>query len=201
MGNKDYYDVIVKEAYYEDAGRGIARLSIDAMKALQLVSGDVIEIQGKKLAFAVVWPSGSEDTRKSILRIDGSIRSNIGSGIDDKVRIKKADIGISLIKPYPFYYVSSPTKLFEYMACGLPVVANKGIPEQEKAILESKGGILVSFNKKEFTSAIIKLLRNKRLAKILGENGREWIRTKPNELILAVAHNEQRLGGNLCKTY
>jgi transitional endoplasmic reticulum ATPase len=92
MGNKDYYDVIVKEAYYEDAGRGIARLSIDAMKALQLVSGDVIEIQGKKLAFAVVWPSGSEDTRKSILRIDGSLRSNIGSGIDDRVRIRKADI-------------------------------------------------------------------------------------------------------------
>lgn len=92
MVDKDYYDAIIKEAYYEDAGRGIARLSIDAMKALKLVSGDVIEIQGKKLAFAVVWPSGSEDTHRSILRIDGSLRSNIGSGIDDRVRIRKADI-------------------------------------------------------------------------------------------------------------
>jgi len=92
MVDKDYHDVIVKEAYYEDAGRGIARLSIDSMKALNLVSGDVIEIQGRKLAFAVVWPGGSEDTRRSILRIDGSLRSNIGSGIDDKVKIKKADI-------------------------------------------------------------------------------------------------------------
>ncbi len=92
MPSTSTYEVTVKEAYREDAGRGIARVSIDTMRSLDLVSGDVIEIQGKKKAFAVVWPSGPEDTRKAILRIDGSIRSNAGTGIDEKVRIQKAEV-------------------------------------------------------------------------------------------------------------
>lgn len=92
MPNNSVYEVTVKEAYREDAGRGIARLSIDVMHALDLVSGDVIEIQGKKKAYAVIWPAGPEDTRKAIIRIDGSIRSNAGTGIDEKVRIQKADV-------------------------------------------------------------------------------------------------------------
>ena len=50
MPNKDYAEVGVREAARDDAGRGIARVSIDIMRALGLVSGDVIEIQGKKKA-------------------------------------------------------------------------------------------------------------------------------------------------------
>ena len=48
MADKDTFEVVVKEAARDDAGRGIARLSIEVMRALSLVSGDVIEIQGKK---------------------------------------------------------------------------------------------------------------------------------------------------------
>ncbi|MDD1673776.1 MAG: CDC48 family AAA ATPase [Methanomicrobiales archaeon] len=92
MPDNSTYEVTVKEAYREDAGRGIARLSIDVMRALDLVSGDVIEIQGKKKAVAVVWPSGPEDTRKAIIRIDGNIRGNASTGIDEKVRIQKAEV-------------------------------------------------------------------------------------------------------------
>ena len=92
MADKDSFEVNVREAYREDAGRGIARVSIDVMRALNLVSGDVIEIQGRKKAFAVVWPSGSEDTRQAVIRIDGSIRGNAGTGIDEKVKIQKAEI-------------------------------------------------------------------------------------------------------------
>ncbi|MDD1652259.1 MAG: hypothetical protein LUO86_04415, partial [Methanomicrobiales archaeon] len=79
MTQNDSYEVTVKEAYHGDAGRGMARLSMDVMKALGLVSGDIIEIEGKKKATAVVWPGYPEDTRKAILRIDGNIRSNAGT--------------------------------------------------------------------------------------------------------------------------
>jgi len=71
---------------------GMARLSMDVMKALGLVSGDIIEIEGKKKATAVVWPGYPEDTRKSILRIDGNIRSTAATGIDEKVRIRKIEV-------------------------------------------------------------------------------------------------------------
>jgi transitional endoplasmic reticulum ATPase len=91
MTNTPPFEVTVKEAAHEDAGRGIARLSIDVMKAIGLVSGDVIEIQGKKKAAAIVWPGFQQDTGRAVLRIDGNIRSNAQTGIDEKVAIRKAE--------------------------------------------------------------------------------------------------------------
>jgi transitional endoplasmic reticulum ATPase len=81
----------VVEAYHRDAGRGIARIDMDAMKELGLVSGDIIEIAGKSKASAVVWPAYNEDRGLGIIRIDGNIRSNAHVGIDDKVVIRKAE--------------------------------------------------------------------------------------------------------------
>jgi len=91
MTEKDYFEVTVKEAAHDDAGRGIARLSIEVMKKLGLVSGDVIEILGKKKAAGIVWPGFAQDTGYGILRIDGNIRGNAGTGIDEKVKISKSD--------------------------------------------------------------------------------------------------------------
>ena len=91
MTEKDFTEVTVKEAAHEDAGRGIARVSIEVMKKLGLVSGDVIEIQGKKKAAAIVWPGFQQDTGYGILRIDGNIRGNLSTGIDEKVKIRKSD--------------------------------------------------------------------------------------------------------------
>ena len=91
LTDTDYYDVTVKEAAHDDAGRGIARVSIEVMKKLGLVSGDVIEIQGKKNAAAIVWPGFAQDTGLAILRVDGNVRGNAGTGIDEKVRIRKSE--------------------------------------------------------------------------------------------------------------
>ena len=91
MTDKDYSEVTVKEAAHDDAGRGIARVSIEVMKKLGLVSGDVIEIQGKKKAAAIVWPGFAQDTGFGVLRIDGNIRGNAATGIDEKVRIRKSE--------------------------------------------------------------------------------------------------------------
>ncbi|HNX17690.1 MAG TPA: AAA family ATPase, partial [Methanoregula sp.] len=87
----DFFEVTVKEAAHNDASRGIARLSIDVMKKLGLVSGDIIEIIGKRSAAAVVWPGFAEDIGFSILRIDGNIRANANAGIDEKVKIRKSE--------------------------------------------------------------------------------------------------------------
>jgi transitional endoplasmic reticulum ATPase len=91
----NYLNVTVKEAAREDAGRGIARVSMDAMRALGLVSGDVIEIVGKRKANAIVWPGFAEDTGRSILRIDGNIRGNAGTGVDEQVRIRKVQAAVA----------------------------------------------------------------------------------------------------------
>ncbi|RJS73775.1 AAA family ATPase [Methanophagales archaeon] len=82
----------VAEAYHRDAGRGIARIDTETMRKLGVVSGDVIEIEGKNIATAIVWPGYSPDSNKSIIRIDGNIRANAGVAIDDRVRIKKTKV-------------------------------------------------------------------------------------------------------------
>lgn len=92
MPPKDAQEVTVKEAYHEDAGRGIARLSFDIMKKMGLVSGDIVEIEGKRKTFAIVWPSGPEDTGRGVIRIDGTLRSAAGTAIDERVAIRKAEI-------------------------------------------------------------------------------------------------------------
>ncbi|MEN4007051.1 MAG: CDC48 family AAA ATPase [Methanobacterium sp.] len=81
----------VAEARHRDAGRGIARVDTMVMEKFGLVSGDVVEICGKKSVPAILWPSYPEDTGSGVLRIDGNIRSNAKVGIDDKVRIKKVE--------------------------------------------------------------------------------------------------------------
>jgi len=92
MTERDLIEVTVKEAAHDDAGRGIARLSIEVMRQLGLVSGDVIEIQGKRKAAAVVWPGFQQDTGYGIIRIDGTLRSNTGTGIDEKVKVRKLEV-------------------------------------------------------------------------------------------------------------
>ncbi len=80
----------VAEARHRDAGRGIARVSSKVMQKLNLTSGDIIQIEGKGTATAVVWPGYPNDPDDAI-RIDGSVRNNAGAGIGDKVEVKKVD--------------------------------------------------------------------------------------------------------------
>jgi transitional endoplasmic reticulum ATPase len=119
------YEVTVKEAAHEDAGRGIARLSINVMKALGITSGDLIEITGRKKAAAIVWPGHAEDTGKEIVRIDGNIRSNAGTGIDEKVSIRKTEAAYAekvVIQPTQPIRLTGGEKLLARLLMGRPAV-------------------------------------------------------------------------------
>ena len=83
--------LLVAEAKHRDVGRSIARVDSKLMEKLALVSGDIVEIKGKGIAYAIVWPSYPEDTGKGLIRIDGSTRSNAGVGIGEWVKIKKIE--------------------------------------------------------------------------------------------------------------
>ena len=118
-------EVTVKEAAHEDAGRGIARLSTDVMGALGLRSGDVIEIEGREKAAAIVWPGFGEDRGRDILRIDGNIRSNARVGIDEKVTIRRAEVKEAtrlVIQPTLPVRLSGFEQSFARLVAGRPVV-------------------------------------------------------------------------------
>ena len=65
-----------------------------------------------------------------------------------------ADIGIFFIKPSFSKQSSSPTKLAEYLACGLPVIGNAGVGDTEEIILGNNlGSIVHNFEDEEFKRA------------------------------------------------
>lgn len=81
----------VAEAQSRDVGRGIARIDPKTSSEIGLSAGDVVEIHGQKKTVAIYWPGYKEDFGKGIIRIDGYTRNNAGSGIDEKVDVKKVE--------------------------------------------------------------------------------------------------------------
>jgi glycosyltransferase involved in cell wall biosynthesis len=57
--------------------------------------------------------------------------------------LKAADIAVSFIKPCYSKQSSSPTKVAEYLASGLPMVCNAGVGDLDKLIEENRVGTLV----------------------------------------------------------
>ncbi|MGC8687397.1 MAG: CDC48 family AAA ATPase [Candidatus Micrarchaeia archaeon] len=86
-------ELTVAGALVPDDGRGIARIDSKARKLLNVISGDIIEIKGKrKSTAAIVWQAHQEDEGLDFIRIDGYIRQNIGVGIGDRVFVTKAEV-------------------------------------------------------------------------------------------------------------
>ena len=81
----------VAEAKSKDAERGVARVDPAMMESMELTAGDLIQIAGKRKTTAIVWPGYAEDAEKGILRIDGNMRRNAGTSIDERVSIKKIE--------------------------------------------------------------------------------------------------------------
>ena len=79
----------VAEPLRQDVGRGLARISQEIADQLQLKTGDVVKIIGKKETVAMYWRAPSSDTGKGIIRIDSVTRYNAGVSIDEKVKVQK----------------------------------------------------------------------------------------------------------------
>jgi len=80
----------VKEALPKDVGRALARMDPEDMKRLGLEIGDIVEIVGKRRAAAKAMPCYPDERNKGIVQIDGIMRENSQTGLDEKVNIKKA---------------------------------------------------------------------------------------------------------------
>ncbi len=69
--------------------------------------------------------------------------------------LRAADIAISFIKPCYSKQSSSPTKIAEYLASGLPVVCNTGVGDLDKFIDENRVGVLLKeFKPKAYLKAL-----------------------------------------------
>jgi len=96
--NGNIKKVRIKDAYKGDAGRGRIRIDPEVINELKLRTGDVIEISHpeilKKTA-GLLYPGKVEDKGTNIIRIDSSLRRNIGAAIDDIVEIRKIEASLA----------------------------------------------------------------------------------------------------------
>lgn len=88
----------------------------------------------------------------------------------------RAEVGLSPIPRGALFDVSSPTKLVEYLALGIPSVAND-IPDQRLVVEQSGAGLCVPMEADAFADAAVRLLRDRALAASLAEHGPGWVRS------------------------
>mgnify|MGYP003335843208 CR=1 FL=1 len=85
----------IGEAKQRDVGKKRARIGPEAMDYLAVSPGDTIEIIGNKTTCAVVWPADEDEKAPDMVRIDGQTRKNVGSSLNDIVKIKKSSAKIA----------------------------------------------------------------------------------------------------------
>jgi glycosyltransferase involved in cell wall biosynthesis len=116
---------------------------------------------------------------KSMVRSMNLEHAIIFTGKLDKKALQEylwySDVCVSPIPPTKYYIISSPTKMYEYMGHGVPVIANREVYEQAKVIKESGGGLAVNYDVEEFVQAIIHLAGHKEKRFNMGERGKQYI--------------------------
>jgi len=87
----------------------------------------------------------------------------------------RAEVGLSPIPRGTLFDVSSPTKLVEYLALGIPSVAND-IPDQQLVIDESGAGLCAPMEAATFARAVKRLLDDRELAAAFAQRGPAYVR-------------------------
>jgi len=94
--------------------------------------------------------------------------------------ITQCDIGLAVLHPIPNYVESYPTKLFEYMAMGLPVIASN-FPLYHEIVEGAECGICVDpLNPAAIADAIGCLISNPEKAYRMGFRGRRAVEDRFN---------------------
>ncbi|RKT47451.1 glycosyltransferase [Thiocapsa rosea] len=88
--------------------------------------------------------------------------------------VRAAEVGVSPVPRGFLLDSSSPTKVFEYMALGVPVLANDS-PAVEDIIRESGAGLCVELSGANLGGALVSMLSDKVALKEMAERGRNYV--------------------------
>jgi len=89
--------------------------------------------------------------------------------------VRAAEVGLAPIPRGPLLDCGSPTKVIEYLALGVPVVANDN-PDQERIVREGGGGLCVPLTAEDFAQAVSRLLFDEPLRRATASSGQAYVR-------------------------
>ena len=94
--------------------------------------------------------------------------------------LAEASVGMVVLHPEPNYVSSFPTKMFEYMVAGLPVIASD-FPLWRSIVLSNRCGLVVDpLNPSEIAQAIEYLISHEAEAREMGQRGSDLVRREYN---------------------
>ncbi len=93
--NKESLQMCVGEAKQRDVGKKRARIGPEAMDFLHVAPGEIIQLKGKRLSCAIVWPIDEDEKNPDAVKIDGQTRKNLGVSMNDIIEVQKVDAKIA----------------------------------------------------------------------------------------------------------
>jgi transitional endoplasmic reticulum ATPase len=81
----------ITEASQRHVGKGIAVVDPKIVEDNNWETGQILELVGNRKSHVKLWPGSAEDYGTGIINIDGIMRHNIGSGIGEKISVKRVD--------------------------------------------------------------------------------------------------------------
>jgi len=107
-----------------------------------------------------LWLTGGSKSLVSELMSDRGINSNqftVRSVAPAEVPayLSASDVGIAFYKPTFSRLATSPVKVSEYLACGLPVIINAGVGDSDTLVEANKvGGVVKDFDEEEYEQTL-----------------------------------------------
>lgn len=134
-----------------------------------------VEIGARLHLVGDVHPSNLRDEAASWEGADQTIFHGYQQRSEVAVQLEQARIGMVVLQPTPQYLRAYPTKLFEYMGAGLPVIASD-FPIIRQFIEPYRCGMLVDpEDSQAIAEAIRWLLEHVEEAEAMGQRGRQAV--------------------------
>lgn len=186
MPDIEYLIGLSTDKKYEPVAIGyVGGVSSERGSTSMLEAISIIQNKGLKCSFHCIGPADEEhqmDLRATIKKLHLTDICLYGYMVPTQAWdiIRKCHIGVAVLNPDPNFYGSYPTKLFEYMALGIPVITSR-FPLYQDVVEGNKCGICVDpLNTNEIADAIMWIVSNPAQAKEMGENGRRAVKKKYN---------------------
>ena len=153
---KENLKLEIAESLQEDIDKGIARVPSGIMDKMGLASGDLVELSAKNKVVVRALRAHKRELSRESIRIDGTIRSNLGASIGETVFVMPVKVkvaqSITLAPLQEVRFSDDPTEYFHTKLLDIPV------REGQKIVIDVFGTrlayIVSKMNPKE--SAIIK---------------------------------------------